>query len=146
MFFKKLHPILTLPIFNRERGLTPKECLKRDFSHYVKVTDDATNTALQIIEEVMRERNCSYSEAIETEEGRGALFQLLLHRQWIAFHAESIRIVEAAEKKLNGLESISDYETLIEQATAPNEMDILLKQFAEETQSHFSKLIDSWSE
>ncbi|KNC69030.1 hypothetical protein AC626_01015, partial [Pseudoalteromonas rubra] len=93
------------------------------------------------IYDVMRDNDISYQDAIETDAGRDALLELLLHRHWIGFHAESLRIVSAEEKKISGLGSLSLYRDEIEKKVGKQAMDKLLDQFSHETESYFSELI-----
>lgn len=139
--YLKKHPILSLPLWNREVDLRPQDCLERDLNHYVNQTSESTEMALSRIHDVMRECDFSYREAILTDSGREALFDLLLHRQWIAFHAESLRMVKAEENKISGLGMISVYREKIENKVAKQSMDKLLEQFSEETEGYFSELI-----
>jgi hypothetical protein len=141
--FKRLRksPILSLPIWNREKNLAPKDCLERDLNWNTDRTNEDTEIALSKIHDVMRDQNLSYKEAVTTDTGRQALFQLLLHRQWVAFHAESLRIVEANENKISGLGLLTEYREQIEKKVGKQAMDQLLNQFTEETESYFSKKI-----
>lgn len=145
-FFKRIrkHPILSIPFWNREANLKPKECLERDFNWYVERTSEATESALSQIHDVMLNQNISYEEAVKTDTGRQALFQLLLHRQWLAFQAESLRIVEAYENDITEYRAFTDYKEKVENKVGKQAMEQLLNQFNEETEMYFSKKIKEY--
>lgn len=133
MFWKKINPLLKLNIWNRDTSMTPLVRAKEDLKVYVTETEESTERMLEAIYTIMNNNSLTYQQAAKTEEGREALYQLMLHRHWVAFHAEAIRSVVASEEDI----SKAGYRKLSSNQTATTETNILLDQFIRETSAYF---------
>ncbi|EPM4837519.1 hypothetical protein ACKVMY_21735 [Vibrio natriegens] len=135
MFWKKINPLLKLSIWNRDTSMTPLVRVKEDLKIYVAETEESTERMLETIYAIMENNGLTYQQAINTEEGREALYQLMLHRHWVAFHAEVIRTVVASEEDVFK----AGYKKLSLNQTATIETNILLDQFIRETSAYFEE-------
>ena len=134
---EKKHPLSYESLWNRVPGMDVKECLENDLLIYSKETDESSVRALDKIHDIMCSEKLTYEEALKTDEGRAAIFQLLLHRHWLAYHAESLRQITARESNHNILE----YTQKIENVVGREAMGYLLDQFIQETTPYFKKRI-----
>lgn len=126
---------MKLSIWNRDTSMTPLVRVKEDLKIYVAETEESTERMLETIYAIMENNGLTYQQAINTEEGREALYQLMLHRHWVAFHAEVIRTVVASEEDVFK----AGYKKLSLNQTATIETNILLDQFIRETSAYFEE-------
>ncbi|KJY79307.1 hypothetical protein TW78_00980 [Vibrio coralliilyticus] len=135
MFWKKINPLLKLSIWNRDTRMSPLVRAKEDLKVYVAETEESTERMLETIYSIMNRNGLTYQQAVKTKEGREALYQLMLHRHWVAFHAEVIRTVVAKEEDAIK----AGYRELSLNQTATTETNILLDQFIRETSAYFEE-------
>lgn len=140
MLWNNKRPLIDLDIWNRDSGVSPIECLERDLKVYAEETNESTERLFETIYSIMQRENCTYSEAVASSEGREAMYQLMLHRHWIAFHAEALRVLKTKEL---GLEKVG-YKELENSEVAQESMCVLLDQFIDETKSHFEEQLASF--
>lgn len=133
MFWKKEKSFLDGLVIKMKSDVNLVEQLEKDIELYVSETDDSTEQALEIIYSVMSYEDLTYGEAVKTEKGREALYQLLLHRQWIAFQIELLRKEKA---KSLGVVKVG-YKKSTESIVVRRQMDSLLDQFISETSDYF---------
>ena len=75
----------------------------------------------------------TWSQVAATQESQTILFQVLLHRQWLGYLAETVRQKRVKLLRLQGDKfGDSEYTCKIENASAKDEMAILLQRFTEE--------------
>ncbi|KAB0285608.1 hypothetical protein F2P58_24210 [Vibrio fortis] len=143
MLWKKINPLLKLRIWNRDSSMTPLKRMEEDLKVYVADTEESTDRMLEVIYSIMNTKGLTYVQAIQTEEGREAVYQLLLHRHWVAFHAEALRSVTAEKHDITR----AGYRKLSQNQAANKEANLLLDQFIRETSEYFQKqLSDERSE
>ncbi|PSV11639.1 hypothetical protein C0W59_19080 [Photobacterium kishitanii] len=139
MFWNKKQTLLKGLVTPFNKNISLVRQLEIDIEHLVKCTDEETNNTLYILHSIMFCNNLSYEEAVKTEEGKEALYQLLLHKQWISFNIQLLRMERSKADNFNvhmlGYKKSSDNQIMKAQ------MSFLLDQFTNETSDFFKSEI-----
>jgi hypothetical protein len=103
-------------------------------AHMVHQTEAVHIDAFSRIVALKSEGNLGWKQALGGDAIQEELFQLLLHRQFIGFLAESVRKNRSKLLRLQGHGAmvLEQYNTLIEKGTAKTEMETLLCHFTKE--------------
>jgi hypothetical protein len=104
----------------------------------ISTSNFATEKAVDEIENIMTQKKISLNKALHTKEGKNAMFQLLLHKHWVGYHAETLRQLSAKNDHTINFEN---YTEKIETKVAYSEMNFLLNQFIEEITPYLEKML-----
>ena len=99
-------------------------------SHMVGLTEELHNRVFSDVIRIKQEKDINWEQAIEITAIQEEFFQLLLHKQWIGYLAESVRQKSFQLFKLRGRSvEFKDYKQVIEKGTSKREMEKLLRLF-----------------
>lgn len=109
-------------------------------------TKDTEKIREHIFYDISSQRDSSdvdWDNLVKNKEVRESLYQLMLHRQFIGYSAESIRKLTMKRMKIEGTAPSpfdkSSYSKLIEHGSATKEMELIFELFLEELQPVYEK-------
>jgi len=112
--------------FSKNKKKSILEKLEAELEHWISIQKCAEEKLYNVVSSEMDDNGSSLTYAMTKPSCREAMFQYLLHKQWVGYHAERLRQAAAA---LDPTVNFWNYTEKIETGIGQKAMKTLLNEF-----------------